>query len=546
MYNKNNNYKKAMTHTKSEHVKDILNFPYANLSHRGIRADICQMFNVRMAVSEADGKTPTAIYFPFYSKQKKLSGWKKKNLLLDKSDDFYITTIGAVGTACLLFGQLEAEKINRKRSKLIMVEGEEDLLASVQACIDSLSNTKFKGMAPFAVSLSCGCANAAEACVQNIEFIRSFETVHLGFDNDHATDKERRKGICKGQEATEAVGTTLLTDNIMVVEYPEGIKDPNDMLIEKRGKELATLLSFPTKKFSAEKVVKASAISFDEVMEEMPWGVTIDAFPLLMKKIKGFRQRELTIITSLVGAGKSSITAEVAYGLGSQNKRVGMIFLEETKKETFQRMMSRHLHVNYNHFKFNPSRYANQDQLREAYEWVQKDDKYVFLDHFGSILIEDLMNKVRSLYYIDKVDFIILDHLTMCVSGVTGANTDDRKMLDVVMTELAAFCASHDIGIIAVSHLNRSVAEEMKGKSNTEPYWIKVRKEQLRGSSGLEALSWTILGLDVEILPNGERGRVRLSVLKNRPCSYLGECDIIRMDDRTGLLENAADEVYEA
>lgn len=543
VYNKNDKYKQAekkVAYTKEkEHVKDILAYPFADLTHRGIRKEICQMYNVRMAVSEKDGKTPEAVYFPYYSKQKKISGWKKKDFTLDKNDNYYITTIGTVGTACLLFGQYEAEKIERKHNKLFYVEGEEDVLASVQACLDTFKGTKFEGLQPFVVGLSCGCANAQESTIQNLDFIKTFDNVHLAFDSDFATDKEFAKGVRKGREATQAVGTTLLSDNIWVVDYPEGIKDPNDLLEQKKYKTLANLLSFPTRKFSAEKIVKASDISIDEVLEEKPWGVVIEAFPKLMAKLRGFRKSELTILTAPVNAGKSTIMSEIAYGIAQAGFKVGMIFLEETRKETYQRLMARHLKVNYNLFKFNPRQYAPQNQLQDAYNWVKEGDKFTFVDHFGSLPIEKLMSIIKSLYYIDKVDYILLDHLTLVISGLAVA--DDRKMLDLTMTELASFCAAHDIGVIAVSHLNRDVTSEMKGKDKDEPFWINVRKEQLRGSSSLEALAWTVIGMDVEILPNKERGRVRLTSLKNRPTSRLGEADILMMDETTGLLMDASD-----
>ena len=72
--------------------------------------------------------------------------------------------------------------------------------------------------------------------------------------------------------------------------------------------------------------------------------------------------------------------------------------------------------------------------------------------------------------------------------------------LDIVMTELA-YCASNDVCIIAVSHLNRDIAKDFKaqkGKEN-EPFWVSVTKESMRGSSSLEQLSWIVLGIEPEI-----------------------------------------------
>ena len=52
-------------------------------------------------------------------------------------------------------------------------------------------------------------------------------------------------------------------------------------------------------------------------------------------------------------------------------------------------------------------------------------------------------------------------------------------------------------------------------------------------SASLEQLSWTILGLEPEILPDRSRGNVRLTVLKNRTWGFLGEADEFSIDQNT-------------
>ncbi len=49
-----------------ETLEDVLKYQFANLPERGIRKEIYEKFGVRMSLSETDGKTPTAIYFPYY------------------------------------------------------------------------------------------------------------------------------------------------------------------------------------------------------------------------------------------------------------------------------------------------------------------------------------------------------------------------------------------------------------------------------------------------------------------------------------------------
>ena len=160
-------------------------------------------------------------------------------------------------------------------------------------------------------------------------------------------------------------------------------------------------------------------------------------------------------------------------------------------------------------------------------------DQLVMLGHFGSLPVSELMSKVKHMHLVEGCKYILLDHLSMVVSGTQV--TDERKELDVVMTELAAFCAANDVCVIAVSHINRSAAELFKapkGKED-EPFWVKVTKEMMRGSSALEQLSFVIIGLEPQIMPDRSRGNVRLTVLKNRPWSYLGVADEFKIDENT-------------
>ena len=531
---KKGNYTKM---AEKETVAEVSKLPFADYPERGIRKETYERFGVRMALSTTD-RTIQAVYFPFYNEDGKLTGYKKRDLSLDKYDTGHFSVVGKVGVTSKLFGQQIAEGISRPKKRLVFAEGEFDTLSIFQSCVDSVAGTKYEGMEPFVVSLSCGTGNARAAASTNISFVESFERVTIAFDNDSSTPEEAAKKIKKGKEALEDVGVLITQAEVYVADFGE-FHDPNDMLKAGKWKELSNAVSFATKKFSADKVVTASSLAFESLIIPREAGVNIPQFPELMHMTGGPRKRELWVITGPSGYGKSTVSSTMAGEIRLAGHKVGMIFLEEELRETILRMIAHKEKVNYNHLKFDPLKYISEDKLREAYEWVKNDDGFVFLDHFGSMLIEQLMSKIKYLMNVYDVEFILLDHLSMLVSGI--ATTDERKMLDMVMTELAAFCASHDVGIIAVSHLNRGVAEEFKapkGKED-EPFFINVKKESLRGSASLEQLSWVIIGVEPEIMPDKSRGRVRLTVLKNRPWGHLGWADVLKMNEQTGVLETS-------
>ena len=227
--------------------------------------------------------------------------------------------------------------------------------------------------------------------------------------------------------------------------------------------------------------------------------------------------------------------SEIAYKTAeASNEKVALVFLEENANETLMRMIARRLQVNYYRFIFDPLKYCTKEQFQEAYEWVK--DKFVFLNVFGSMSVNDIMNHFKSLFYVSGCSYIFFDHIT--VLAADPSVNDERRMLDDFMTKLATWVAQTPVCVLTISHLSRLAQQEMgKISELKEAKWINCRKEHLRGSASLEQMAWVVLGLDMLLQPNRERSDVRLTVLKNRPIGFLGTTDQFHLNQDTGLIE---------
>lgn len=518
-----------------ETVDDVKKYVSVDAPERGIRKATLERFGVKVALSEKDGKTPEAFYFPSYNQKGKVVGYTKQDVTKGKDEKGHWSAVGSVSIGNKLFGQEVAENTNRKRTNLITTEGQWDCLSVWQAAIDNVKGTKFEGLEPLVVSIPLGTANAVESLLHNEEYVKSHDSLTIFFDDDYCTPAETKKGVMKGHEAREAVASALVGSglSLMTVVPADGFKDASDYLQANRSEDLAKLIQFGKRAYSAEKIVKACDITLEELLEPRPEGVYVDCFPKLMHKLHGFRTRELVLLTSPSGVGKSTVTSIFASAFMEAGEKLGMIYLEESNKETMQRLIASKLKVNYLKFKDRPLECATYEQIEQARNEIVNNDQLVMLGHFGSLPVSELMSKVKHMHLVEGCNFILLDHLSMVISGSNV--TDERKELDIVMTELAAFCAANDVCVIAVSHINRSAAELFKapkGKED-EPFWVKVTKEMMRGSSALEQLSFVIIGLEPQINPDRSRGNVRLTVLKNRPWSYLGVADEFSIDENT-------------
>lgn len=534
---------KQINFEAKETVAEVLKYPIKANGERGVRKDVCERYGVRVGVDTETGED-RYYYFPSFNQKGDIVGFMRQDLSLGKAEDGHWVAVGSARIGNKLFGQDVAESVKREKKLLIITEGQWDCVSVYQAVVDSIDAVpKFKGknIEPFIVSIPLGTGNAEESVLQNIGFVTSFDEVCLYFDNDSSTDRELRRGILKGKEASDAVFSVLVGTGVKLSQLQAVTphKDASDYLQEGGWKELARMASFDRKEYVPEKVVRVGDIDFEDIVAPIPEGVLVHSFPELMEKTNGLHVRTLTLVTAPSGAGKTTGVAEFSKAIEAEGHNLGMIFLEETKEETLQRMIAEELKVNYLKFKREPLRYASRERIKEIYDRLNAEDKFEFLDHFGSLPVEKLMQVVRHMHLVGGCKYIILDHLSMVISG--SEVDDERKELDMVMTELAAFCASHDVGVIVVCHLNRTgtanQAPRLKDGEEPKPFWIRVTKESLRGSSGLEQLSFVILALEPEVMPDRSRGRVRWVVLKNRPTGTLGEADYWKLNETTWEVE---------
>lgn len=522
-----------------ETVKEISTYPIVAAEDRGVSKATCEKFGIRAALSEKDGKTVEAYYFPSYDKKGKIVGYTKQDITKHKSEKGHWSTVGSVVISNKLFGQTEAENISRKRTNITITEGQWDCVSTYQALVDSVKGTKYAALEPHVVSIPLGTANAVEAILHNEDFVTTFDSCTYFFDNDQCTPAEAKKGIMKGFEAREACAAALIDTGIsmMTVVAQGDFKDASDYLQAGLSSDLAKLVQFEKRPFSTEKIVRAGDISFATIVEAQERGVVLDCFPKLMQKLNGFRGKELTLLLAPSNVGKSTVCSIMAGKFMDAGHKIGMIFLEEGNKETFQRMIASDLKVNYLRFKRDPLSVATEEAIKAAYDKIVDNDKLVLLNHFGSMPIDSLMAKVKHMVLVEGCKYIMLDHISAVISGNQTEN--ERKDLDVAMTQLASFCAANDCHLVVVCHINRQDSHQFlppKG-SEGEPFWVNVRKESARGSAALEQFSWNILALEPEIMPDFSRGRVRIKVLKTRFGDSLGIADVFTLNPETWEVE---------
>jgi len=109
---------------------------------------------------------------------------------------------------------------------------------------------------------------------------------------------------------------------------------------------------------------------------------------------------------------------------------------------------------------------------------------------------------------------IILDHISILVSGLTGEVSDERRLIDNIMHRLRTTVQELGITLFLVSHLKRpsGIGHEAGAK---------VELSQLRGSHSIAQLADSCIGLQVNAEDPSDDTR-EIVVLKNRFTGQVG------------------------
>jgi len=255
-------------------LEEIASYPVYDLPERKLRASGFDYFQCRMSVSEEDGKTPTAVYFP-YTRDGKIIGYKVR-VLKDKSFMFFIGTCKDAD----FFGWDQAIAMGAKR--LIITEGEFDAIA-MRRILELYTKEQFRDFIPAVVSLISGASSAAKDVARlSNKLRRHFKEVVFAFDMD-----------TPGREAVAAACKVF--PGGLGVEFPE--KDANDCLMKGKGQAAFKAVTFNSQAQKNTRLVLGSSLR-DVARKEAEWGYSWP-WKHLNNATRGFRLGE----TWYFGAG---------------------------------------------------------------------------------------------------------------------------------------------------------------------------------------------------------------------------------------------------
>lgn len=386
-----------------------------------------------------------------------------------------------------------------KGKRVIITEGE----------IDALSVSQMQDHKWPVVSVKNGASGAKKDIQRALEWLEGFDEVVFMFDGDEP-----------GQKAARECALLLSPGKAKLAALP--LKDANDMLKAGRVKETIDAI-WGAKVYRPDGIVAGvdlwESVSRVDTQPSIPY-----PWEGLTGTTRGLRRSELVTLTAGSGIGKSAICREVAYHLLQQGETVGYIALEESTVRTSLGLMGiaidKPLHL---------SREGVDEQtFRKAFDRTVGSGRCFLYDHWGSCDSDNLLSRIRYLARGCGCGWIVLDHLSIVVSGI--GDGDERRLIDNTMTKLRSLVQETGVGMILVSHLKRPEGNRGHEEGN------QTSLAQLRGSAAIAQLSDMVIGAERNLQSEDEKHVTTLRVLKNRFSGETGVACQLSYNPTTGRL----------
>jgi len=374
------------------------------------------------------------------------------------------------------------------------------------------------------VSIPTGAAGAVKACINNLEWLLSFERIIIMFDMDDV-----------GQEAARKVAELFPPRKARIAKLPH--KDASEMLMKGLGADIITAI------WNAEPYSPAGIVSGTELrkrLEDRP-EVLSYAWPDFMEgmnqKTYGIRLGELDVFTSGSGMGKTTLIKQFQHHfMQTTDLNQALIHLEEPLEDTAEGIIGIHIGKRLNlpdvrEFVPDEDYWQGFEETFGAVD-ANGNSRLNVYDAFGSLDETDLYNKVRYFATGLGCKVIWIDHLSILVSDLGQENQDERRAIDSIMHNLKMLTQELGVYIGLISHLKKAP----QGRSFEEGY--VPSSDDLRGSGSIKQLSNNVYAIsrNQQEEDNTARNTSTLTVLKCRYTGRTGKADYLLFDEATGRM----------
>lgn len=489
-------FKKSPEEVYAE-LRAIDKFKSLELPDRKLKASTLEYFETRVSVSEEDGETIVAHYYP-YKKGAELSGYKCR---LVASKKFW--GIGIIKDADL-FGWDKAIQSGTKR--LYITEGEIDAMSLYQVLKDGQKG-EYAEINPAVVSLVNGSSSAGKTLAALAKDIRQhFKEVVLVFDMDKA-----------GQDAVEE--SMKVIPEAVVAALPA--KDASECLVEGRSKACFNAVVFNAKKPKNTRLINARSL-FKEAKKIAEWGFSWP-WKHLTNTTRGIRLGETVYIGAAQKMGKSEIVNSIAaHFIREHGWKVLLAKPEEANVKSVKMVAGKMVGKIFH----DPKIVFDEGAYDKAVEEIG--DNLILINLYQHVGWETLKADIREAAH-EGCKAIFIDPITNLTNGVNAADANTK--LQEIAQELSAMALDLNVVIFIFCHL--------RNPDNGPPHERggEVLSSQFAGSRAMARSCNLMLGIEGNRDPNlePEQRNIRtLVLLEDREFGETGRFPLY-WDSATGL-----------
>jgi twinkle protein len=479
-------------------IAEVTSYPVVNVPVRKLRESTLSKFGAHVSMSERDGTTPTAIYWPV-TKDGKLTGYHVK--VLDKSCPPY--NIGDTRD-CDLLNWEQAKSSGAYR--LIVTEGPEDM-ASIDRIYEMHGDGDYH---PAVVSLPHGASSAKKVLTKHAEDIRRlFKEVILCFDDDEPGRRAVEKAMLALPHAKSAKLPT---------------KDANQALIEGKAKAAYNAIAFHSETPKNTRIVTAFDIH-ERAKEPAKYGELSWPWNQMNDDLRGIRLGETIYLGAGTKMGKTTVkNALGAHFIAEDKVKVFMAAPEEPNVMTYK-LLANQLTGKVFH---DPKIPFDEEAYEEA-GCIMK-DKLLMLNLYQYLGWESLKKDIAVAAELGA-KAVFVDPVTSLSNGVNSG--DANTLLQSFAQELAGMAADMQFTAFIFCHLKApegQIAEDKRNSFYKQQQYVdlgncshemggSVYSSQFAGSRAMQRschLMLALLGNKDPDLPEDIRNTRELRVLEDR------------------------------
>ena len=421
-------------------LAEVPGLPVVDVAARKLRTSDLDRFNVKVALSEEDGKTPYSLYFPITKGGNKPTGYYIKTL----SKPSHCWSIGEVKGGDL-FGWDQAKKSGAY--KLIITEGLVDAV-SVDKIYRRYGKEEYH---PAIVSLPNGTNSVNKSLSKHVDDIkRLFKEVILCFDDDKV-----------GQEAVQEA--MLILPNAKSVTLPD--KDANDCVVNGSMSAAYKALNFQAIKPKNTRLIYGQDLH-QAAREPTPWGELSWPYPTMNELLRGIRLGETIYIGAGVKQGKSELVNDLAAHFIRSGVGVFMAKPEEANKKTYKMVCGKIAGKVFH----DPKIEFDYEAFDRAGEEVK--DNLMMIDLYQHMGWESLKGDIIAAAH-NGAKAIFIDPITNLTSGMNSGDANTK--LQEIAVELSSMAKDLNIVVFVFCHLKApegNISKDARTKKYREGSYV--------------------------------------------------------------------------